>query len=128
MIYASLAGFCIVFYELFVLLGIARDASRIVLRSREAMRVLRSPELDDAAKESLARGMSLEMLRLTLTFALKLALIGVALFAAYAAIVWLRPELRSPLSRSLYSPLVIVAMSVGTVGYAWLRRRSRRRP
>jgi cytochrome c biogenesis protein CcdA len=118
----ALAAFCIVFYEMFVLLGIGNDAMAIVSRSQDAMRLLKSSEQSDDDKEAMARQRSMEMFKATLNFALKLVVIGVALYLVFWSTTTLRPDLRDALLRSLYSPVVIVLMTVGTMFYAWVRR------
>jgi hypothetical protein len=122
LVYVSLAAFCIVLYEMFVLLKIGKDAMAIMSRSQDAMRLLKSSEQSDDEKEAMARQRSMEMFKATLNFALKLVVIGVALYLVFWLTTTLRPDLRDALLRSLYSPVVIVLMTVGTVCYAWVRR------
>ncbi len=123
MLYASLLLFGIVLFESFTLLHIGRDAMAIVTRSQEAMRILKSTEIDDDAKEVHMRRGSLEVFQATLRFALKFAVIGAILYLLFAGIVLLRPELEQPILSSLVSPLAIVALTVATLGYAWIRRK-----
>ena len=51
MIYVYLFFSCVVFIELFISLDLKKEAFGIVTRSREAMNVAMSSELDDDAKE-----------------------------------------------------------------------------
>ena len=83
MIYAVLFPFCIVFFELFALLKIGRDALAILARSQEATRALMSAELSDDDKEVLTRRASADIFKATLRFALKFVAIGVVLYLLF---------------------------------------------
>jgi hypothetical protein len=122
MIYAVLFPFCIVFCELFVLLQIGRDALAIISRSQEAMRVLRSAEFSDDDKEVLMRRASADTFKATLLFALKFLAMGVVLYLLFLLAITLFPGMKQALIESLYSPVVIVVLTVGTLCYAWMRR------
>jgi hypothetical protein len=122
MIYAVLFPFCIALFELFSLLKIGRDAMAIITRSQEAMRVLMSSELGDDDKEVLMRRGSADIFKATLRFALKFLAIGVVLYLLFLLTVTLLPDLKQPMLESLYSPVVIVVLTVGTMCYAWVRR------
>ena len=122
MIYAVLFPFCIALFELFALLKIGRDATAIITRSREGMRVLMSSELGDDDKEVLMRRGSADIFKATLRFALKFLAIGVALYLLFLLTVTLFPDLKQALLESLYSPVVIAVLTVGTMCYAWVRR------
>ena len=122
MIYAVLFPFCMVLFELFALLKIGRDAMAIVTRSQEAMRVLMSAELADDDKEVLMRRGSADIFKATLRFALKFLAIGVVLYLLFLLTVTLFPDLKQALFESLYSPVVIAVLTVGTMCYAWARR------
>lgn len=112
---------CVVFIELFLLLGIADQAYAIVTGSREAMGVLASRELDDEAKEAAVRRASLEMFKATGLLVLKFGVIVIALWALFAAVVALSPGLEQPILRSFVSPLAIVGLTVAAAAYAWAR-------
>ena len=122
MIYAVLFPFCIALFELFELLKIGRDAMAIITRSQEAMRVLRSSELGDDDKEVLMRRGSADIFKATLRFALKFLAIGVVLYLLFLLTVALFPDLKQAMLESLYSPVVIAVVTVGTMCYAWVRR------
>ena len=122
MIYAVLFPFCIVLFELFALLKIGRDAMAIITRSQEAMRDLMSSELADDDKEVLMRRGSADIFKATLRFALKFLAIGVVLYLLFLLTVTLFPDLKQPMLESLYSPVVIAVLTVGTLCYAWVRR------
>jgi hypothetical protein len=122
MIYAVLFPFCIVLFELFALLKIGGDAMAIITRSQEAMRVLVSSELGDDDKEVLMRRGSADIFKATLRFALKFLAIGVVLYLLFLLTVTLFPGLKQPMLESLYSPVAIAVLTVGTMCYAWVRR------
>jgi len=122
MIYAVLFTLCIALFELFALLNIGRDAMAIVTRSQEAMRVLMSAEFADDDKEVLMRRASADIFMATLRFALKFLAIAVVLYLLFLLTVTLSPALKQPLLESLYSPVVIAALTVATMCYAWVRR------
>ena len=118
MIYAVLFPFCIVLFELFALLNIGRDA---MARSQEAMRVLMSSELADDDKEVLMRRGAADTFSATLRFALKFLAIAGVLYLLFLLTVTLFPHLKQAMVESLYSPVAIAVLTVGTMCYAWLR-------
>jgi hypothetical protein len=122
MIYLVLFPFCIILFELFALLKTSRDATAIITRSREAMRVLMSSELGDDDKEVLMRRGSADIFKATLRFALKFLSIGVVLYLLFLLTVTLFPDLKQAMFESLYSPVVIAILTFGTLCYAWLRK------
>jgi hypothetical protein len=122
MIYAVIFPLCIALFELFALLKIGRDAIAIIKRSQEAMRVLMSSELGDDDKEVLMRRASADIFKATLRFALKFLAIGVVLYLLFLLTVTLLPDLEQAMLESLYSPVVIAILTIGTMCYAWVRR------
>jgi hypothetical protein len=122
MIYAVLFPFCIVLFESFAWLKIGRDALAIVARSQEAMRVLRSAEVGDDDKEVLMRRASADIFKATWRFALKFLAIGVVLYLLFLLTVTLVPDLKQAMLESLYSPVVIAVLTIGTLCYAWVRK------
>jgi hypothetical protein len=122
MIYAVLFPFCIALFELFALLEIGRDAMAIVVRSQESMRVLRSAEVADDDKEVLMRRASADIFKATGRFALKFVAIGVVLYLLFLLALRLLPDQKQALLESLYSPVVIVVLTIGTLCYAWVRK------
>jgi hypothetical protein len=122
MIYIPLLLFCIVLFELFALLEMGKDAMAIIARSQEAMRVLQSPELGDDEKESFMRRGSAEIFRATLGFAVKFLLIGLVLYLLFLLTITLFPDLKEAMLESLFSPVVIVMLTAGTMCYAWARK------
>ena len=122
MIYLVLFPFCIILFELFALLKMGREPMAIITRSREAMRVLMSSELGDDDKEVLMRRGSADIFKATLRFALKFLSIGVVLYLLFLLIVTLFPDLKQAMFKSLYSPVVIAILTLGTLCYAWVRK------
>ena len=121
MIYLPLFALSVVFFELFVRLRLAADASSIVGKSREAMGVLASANLGDDEKEILARRSSLQIFRSTALFTAKFALIGVVLYFLYVAFVAVFPARRQEFLAALMSPVALLILTAGVAGYAWLR-------
>lgn len=121
MIYAFLLVSCIVFIELFMVLDLRKDASRIIAGSREAMRVIMSPEADDDEKEAFVRRASADMFVATFKFLLKFLIIFLALYALYALVSYIVPAIRGPILESLVSPIVIVGLTLLAMAYVWLR-------
>ena len=122
MIYGPLLLSCVVLFEFCVLLRMGKDVMSIIARSQEAMRVLMSPEYGDDEKEVLMRRGSADIFKATLRFAAKVLLIGLVLYALFLLTVALFPDRKEALVESLYSPVVIVILTVGTMGYAWVRK------
>jgi hypothetical protein len=122
MIYLPLFVFSVVFFELFVRLRLAADASSIVRKSRDAMGVLASATLGDDEKEILARRSSLQIFQSTALFAAKFALIGAVLYLLYVAFVAVFPARRQEFLAALVSPVALLILTASVAGYAWLRK------
>ena len=121
MIYVFFVISCIVFIELFIFLNLQTEAAKIITRSREAMGVVISSELDDDAKEAFMRRAAIEMFKATFIFAIKFLLIVVVLYAMYWLLVRIFPELRYPILESLVSPIIIIGVTFAAMSYAWVR-------
>ncbi len=121
MIYLFLLGSCIVFIEMFIVLDLKREAMSFVARSRAAMRVVMSAELDDDEKEALVRRASIEMFKATFLFSLKFLFIVLVLYTMYWLIVTVFPELRDPILGSIVSPIVIIVLTLAAAAYVWAR-------
>lgn len=121
MIYALLLLFCVVFLELFLLLGLRKEATAIVARSREAVRVMVAKDMSDDDKEAFMRRASLAMLKATATFTLKFLGIFAVLYAIFLGAVALMPDLERPLLDSFVSPPIILMLTIATGLYAWVR-------
>jgi len=74
----------IVFHELFTRMDIVADIRRVLRIAPDAVRVIRSDTLSDLEKERTVRRMSLDVLRDTLRFTVKLALVLAACLAIAA--------------------------------------------
>jgi hypothetical protein len=122
MTYALLLLFCIVFFELFALFGLAKDAMAIIARAQTAMHVLRSPELGDDEKESHMRRGSADIFKATLRFAAKFVLIGLVLYLLFLLTVAVYPDRKEVILESIVSPVVIAMLTVGTGCYVWSRK------
>ena len=112
MIYALLLLFCIVFLELFLLLDLRKEALAIVVRSREAVRVMVAKDLSDDDKEAFMRRESLAMLKATAMFTLKFLGIFAVLYAIFLGAVAIVPDLERPLLDSFVSPPIIVMLTI----------------
>lgn len=121
MIYALLLLFCVVFLELFLLLDLRKEATAIVARSREAVRVMVAKDMSDDDKEAFMRRASLAMLKATTTFTLKFLGIFAVLYAIFLGAVALMPDLERPLLDSFVSPPIILMLTIATGLYAWVR-------
>jgi len=121
MIYLFLLVSCVIFIELFIYLDLNKEAMTIITRSRDAMGVVMSSDLDDDAKEAFMRRASVEMFKATFTFAIKFLFIVVVLYAIYWLLINVFPDLRDPVLESLVSPVVIVGMTFAAMSYVWVR-------
>lgn len=121
MIYALLLLSCVVFLELFLFLDLRAEATAIVARSREAVRVMVAKDMSDDDKEAFMRRASLAMLKATATFTLKFLGIFAVLYAIFLGAVALVPDLERPLLDSFVSPPIILMLTIATASYAWVR-------
>jgi len=121
MIYLFLLAFCIAFIELFMALDIKREGVNLIARSRDAMAVIASSELDDDEKESFMRRTSVEMFKATIRFIIKFLLIIMVLFVMYWLTIFAFPELRAPILQYFVSPVGIVGMTLIAIAYVWIR-------
>lgn len=121
MLYIYLAVSCIAFIESFIALDIQRDARALITRSREAMSVIMSSDLDDDQKEAYTRSASLQMFKSTGLFVIKFLAIGAALFVIYWATITALPALRTPILASFVSPLYLIGLTALAFIYVWVR-------
>lgn len=126
MTYAVLFVFCIVFLELFLFLQLRNEVMAIMRRSREALRVLMTRDLDDSEKESFMRRESVLMLKAAVLFTAKFAIIFGVLYLVYLLAVSVFPDLQDEILDSLVSPAVIVILTGATLCYAWARNAIRK--
>jgi len=126
-VYVPLFAFCIVFLELFIRLGIVKDALAIVSGCREAMGVLMSRVLADEEKEAFMRHSAVEIFQATLRFALKFIAVSAVLVLLYLSCVAIFPGLRESLLETAMTPAAIVSLTLGSMAYAWARKALLRR-
>ena len=121
MIYLYLFASCIAFIELFILLDLKNEAVGIIARSRQAMGVVKSDDLDYREKEIALRRSCVQMIKVTLMFTTKFLFIVAVLYAMYWLMIVIFPELGESMLNSFVSPTVIVGSIVAAAGYAWVR-------
>lgn len=78
----------IVFQELFFRLSVMPDVRRVFRVAPEAASIMRSSSMNDDEKERRIRQMSLEVLKTTLRFSAKLALVLIAVIGIAAIVQW----------------------------------------
>ena len=118
---ATLILSSIIFVEAFFFLRLDRQARGVFVIARDAMCVLGDGQLGDAEKESCARRASRLILTVTAVVVLKLAAIGGALYALFLGVAWLFPGSAAALFAALASPLVLVVVTLVTLGWVWVR-------
>ena len=121
--YLALFGLCVVFLELFIRTGIVADALAVLTKSREAMVVMASSDLDDDTKEATVRAGSISIMKGTLRMAAKFVVILLVLYGLYRIVAALSPSTGSELPAMLVAPVPILLMTIATVAYAWIRSR-----
>ncbi len=119
MSYVALAALCVLFIEMFILLGVRRRIDSIFSVSREATQTMMSSELTDRQKEVAVRKQSLALFKATLAFILLFALMGAVLYGFFAAFIYFFPASEEALVADLVSPTVILLMTIGAIGYVW---------
>ena len=122
MSYVAIAALCIVFIELFILLGVRQRIDAVFSVSREATQTILSPELTDRQKELAVRQQSLALLKATVSFIALFAVIGGAIYACYQGFVYFFPSQEEALVGYFLSPVVILATTIGAIAYVWLRK------
>ncbi|MCC7258470.1 MAG: hypothetical protein IT486_08855 [Gammaproteobacteria bacterium] len=127
MTWIYLATSCLLFIELWFLLGLGRDTEGILARSHEAMKMFAAADVDDAAKETYMRRAAAGMLGATLTLAAKFLVIGLVLYALYALVIAAFPDLRAPILGSFTSPFVVIVLTVAAFAYVRVRHAILRR-
>ena len=121
--YLCLFGLSVVFLELFVRMHVVADAMAVVTTSRDAVQAMASSELDDDAKEAFVRRGSLSIMKGTLRMTAKLVVIVGVLYAVFRIVAVVSPATGRELPSTLVAPVPLVALSVATLAYAWLRGR-----
>ena len=121
--YLAMIGLCLVFLELLVRMAVVRDAMIVVTTSREATRVMASDNMGDDAKEKFVRGAALSIFKATLRVAAKFVAILLVLYALFRVVAALSPATGQELLAALTAPVPLVAVTLATVAYAWVRGR-----
>lgn len=126
--FAVFALMGIVFHELFMRMHVLADVRRVLRVAPDATRVIRSNTLSDLEKERAVRRMSLDVLKDTLRFTAKLALV----LAACLGIAALAQSLFDVSPDGLYGLLTswwaLAALVVVMPLYARFRARFQARP
>ena len=123
MIYFFLVILCVAFIELFILLDVTGKVKSVLNVSREAAAVLMSSDMSDDEKEAIIRRSSLDLFKATFSFTLKFAIIFLVLYGLYEAFVYVFPESGQALYESMFSWIVILALTAVGMGYVWVRNK-----
>jgi len=123
---AALILSSIVFVEAFLFLKLDRQARGVFVIARDALSVLADGRLADEQKESCARRAARLILTLTAVVVLKLAAIGGVLYALFVGTAWLFPASAERIFATLTSPIVLVVLTLVTLGWLWVRNALRR--
>ena len=122
MIFVLLFAICIVFVELLIFFNIGGNARSIFHITLESFQVLQSSEMSDYEKESYFRGESLSIIKFTTHFVGKFLLIFAIIFLLYIMAAQLFALPQELLIEQLSSLTVLLALSVATMGYVWVRK------
>ena len=122
MLYPLLVLFAIIFFELFMILRISKDAATIVSLSRESIRVLTSSTMGDDERETCIRRSSAEIFKATCGLAMKFFSIGLVLYFLFRMTAIQFPDLRKPMIESFVSPFTIVILTATIAFYALVRK------
>jgi hypothetical protein len=116
----------IIFVEAFLFLRLDRQARGVFVVARDAIGVLADGRLRDEEKESCARRAARLMMTMTAVVVLKLAAIGGVLYALFVGTAWLFPASAERIFAALASPIVLLAVTLVTLGWLWVRNALRR--
>ena len=116
----------IIFVEAFLFLKLDRQARGVFVIARDALSVLADGSLADEQKESCARRAARLILTLTAVVVLKLAAIGGVLYALLVGTAWVFPTSAERIFAALVSPIVLVVVTLATLGWLWVRNALRR--
>ena len=107
--------------ELINLFDLVRSLRSIVELSGDAAHVLTSRDMSDDAKEAIIRAKSLALFAKSLIFIFKLLSIAALLYAAYRLLAFFAYETAQAAIVAFHSPKLLLALTVATACYAWLR-------
>ena len=91
------------------------------LIAKDSVKTLTSNQMDDNAKETIIRGQSVKLLKLTAILLIKCAVVIAGLFFLFALLTNLWPEIKQPLINSSTSLADITFITIATTCYIWLR-------
>jgi hypothetical protein len=121
MILAALVVCSILLIEAFLLLELGKQTRGILAHARSALRTLGDRDRSDHEKELCARLASRLILTQTALLTSKLLAIAIVLGLVLAGAVLASRDSEPDLAAALASPVVIVALTLVAVGYAWAR-------
>lgn len=127
MSYLCLFVACVMFVELFIHLGLKAEAVGLIEQSRNAANVIRSPDMDDAAKEVFVRRASFALFRITLLLLVKFLVIFGLLWGAYRVVSLISAPLGEAILERSLSPLALVGLTLAAAAYVWARNAILRR-
>ncbi len=117
----------IIFVELFLFLKIIADAQFVMALSSKSVKVMQSKKMSDREKEKFMKTNSITMLSTTFKFIGKFILIFAVLFGILWAIAQYEPALASQIESDFYSIIIIIGLTLATLGYVWIRNVIRRK-
>jgi hypothetical protein len=121
MIYVTLLLLSLLLIELLILLDITDNVRSMLRISQEAWSTITCSELDDNAKERVLRRCSLDVLKITVTFLLKLISIAAILYGLYILLSSMFSLSGERLIEVSLLPQTVIALIVFGYLYARLR-------
>ncbi len=121
MTYFLLFLICIIFIELFIILNLREQVSKLMGLSKEAMSIIRSKSLDEEQKEKQIRKKALETFMLTVLSTLKFLLIFLALFVFQRVVFIVSPTVGQTIMEKIVSVETIVLLTFFSIFYVWIR-------
>ena len=121
MIYVSFLVLCILFVEIFWLLGVMANAREIISCSKSALATISSPNLDDRQKETAARENSHTILKQSFLVLVKLAIISVALASSVFAFIQFNWVSQKEFVQTAFSLPTFASLTIFTAIYAKVR-------
>jgi hypothetical protein len=121
MILAALILSCIVLVESFLFLQLDQQVRGILATTRDALHTLGDATVSDDDKEHATRLAARVILKMTILFTLKLAVIIGVLCAFLFGTAAISPTGASAVLEALVSPTVIVALALAATFYVWIR-------
>ena len=121
MILGALLLSCVVLIEAFLFLQLDRQVRGIFATTRDALYVLGDAKVSDDDKERCTRLAARVILKMTGLFTLKLAAIVGVLCVFFLGFTAISSDGGAALLAALVSPTVLVALTLGAMGYVWIR-------